>query len=151
MFRWLINRFVLSASGLDHIADAHEELLARSDRFADRNVDVHTDGALAMAAGCLAAPGWLYRKIDDDRYADAWPTSSPALRDLRLSYRAPTPRTRLAIDARIQELAHAGALLATEIDRLERVDRELLEKDRAARRARRRHRNATPRPDVAHA
>jgi hypothetical protein len=100
------------------------------DKWPIEHDDEHDDGELALAACCYAAPSQLY--IQDHRanavtYADPWPWHPKY--DLRLSYGErrenpgnpkPDPDTYTAKE-RIDLLVKAGALIAAEIDRLQRL------------------------------
>jgi hypothetical protein len=63
--------------------------------------DEHKRGELAMAAACYANP------CDHDYIPEVWPWD--------IEWWKPTP------DDRIRELTKAGALIAAEIDRLQRI------------------------------
>jgi hypothetical protein len=76
--------------------------------------DQHDRGELAQAAACYAVPGG-YREIAVGQYEEylwqvLWPWDG--------RFFAPRP------DDRIRELVKAGALIAAEIDRLQRLARQ---------------------------
>lgn len=90
--------------------------------YAAEHDDLHTTGSLALAAALYAAPCALYEQIvyqDGVRFRDPWPWDPCS--DKR-------PRKRNALqdnhtlpqEERIRQLVKAGALIAAEIDRLER-------------------------------
>lgn len=91
--------------------------------------DEHTEGELALAAICYAAPDRVFIRTQHDEdvvsFADPWPwsedednrrTDTGRLLSNRIeSYHGQT------IEERIDQLAQAGALIAAEIDRLLRL------------------------------
>jgi len=93
--------------------------------------DAHTDGSLALAAVCYATPIRLYEKYEHAAglsLDDPWPDSWDLQWDKRLTYGScrrnpghlpPDPRTYSKAE-RIDLLVKAGALIAAEIDRLQR-------------------------------
>jgi hypothetical protein len=117
---------VVPESGLDLIADERERQL-REEGWSDAHDDRHVDGALAMAAACYAAPRFIYvgrTTAAGIVLEDAWPEDSfGAHWDKRMinRVRLDTPRTAIGRAARLRELAKAGALVAAEIDRLQRI------------------------------
>ncbi len=92
-------------TGLEIIADERQRQTNKA-RWTSEHDDGHTAEELARAAAAYAMPD-NYRRLDE-RYKtpDRWPWD---VMDWK-----PTP------DARIRELAIAGALIAAEIDRLQR-------------------------------
>jgi len=68
--------------------------------------DAREDGALALAAACYATPE-RYRRLHSDGIPTLWPWN--------ISFWRPTPNDR------VRELVKAGALIAAEIDRLNRL------------------------------
>ena len=86
--------------------------------------DQHIDGSLAQAAICYAAPIPIFQREGDERYfafVDPWPDSWDPEWDKRPfdSYKG-EPRTPTH-EERIRMLVKAGALIAAEIDRLQRI------------------------------
>ena len=94
--------------------------------------DEHDEGELALAAVCYASPVRLY-KIEEFaiglEVADPWPSSWDDGWDKRFEYGErrensgnvpPTPTTYTA-EERLDLLIKAGALIAAEIDRLQRA------------------------------
>lgn len=94
--------------------------------------DEHTDGSMALAAVCYATPVRLYGQ---DKHAagvsfwDPWPDSWSVEYDNRFRYgerrtnpgnMPPDPAT-YTNDERLDLLVKAGALIAAEIDRLQRL------------------------------
>lgn len=86
--------------------------------------DEHTDGSLALVAICYATPIPIFQREGDEQYfafVDPWPDSWDSAWDKRPfdryhgKLREPTP------DERIRMLVKAGALIAAEIDRLQRI------------------------------
>jgi len=86
--------------------------------------DDHISGELALAAACYAAPTRLYtaeRNAQGHRFMDPWPWDScwdKRPRDKSGNLREGTR------EERIRDLVKAGALVAAEIDRLEREGQE---------------------------
>lgn len=94
--------------------------------------DEYTDGSLALAAVCFATPEKLYVKEEHARqicFDDPWPSSWDDKYDKRFEYGSnrrhssnviPEPAT-YSHEERIDLLVKAGALIAAEIDRLNRI------------------------------
>jgi len=86
--------------------------------------DEHSDGSLALAAICYAAPIPIFRRRGGETYfmfLDPWPDSWDASWDKRpFDYRKGEPREPTPME-RIRMLVKAGALIAAEIDRLQRA------------------------------
>ena len=75
--------------------------------------DRHTDGSLAQAAAAFAWHGGGYPDVWPSRWRKAWDSR-------RLTNAHGDLCTLLPADVRIRELVKAGALIAAEIDRLQR-------------------------------
>lgn len=120
--RRLLARLTVPMSGIDLIAEERTRQLS-AEGFTEAHDDVFQSGELAMAAACYAAPAWIFIAGEHERFHDAWPSRLGERRDRRLTARnlAATPRTRLGLKLRINELSKGGALIAAEIDRLERA------------------------------
>lgn len=96
-------------TGAQRIADERARQ-AGAEGYSDDHDDEHTDGSLAMAAACYAAPTRIFvRGLTRDGLRDPWPWSEDD------DKRPVLPPTR---DERIRMLEKAGALCAAEIDRL---------------------------------
>jgi hypothetical protein len=76
------------------------------ERWTPEHDDLHDDGELLRAALCYATPSGLRDPIGKGRLPRSWPWEADAWK--------PTP------DDRVRELVKAGALIAAEIDRLQR-------------------------------
>lgn len=97
----------------------------------------HTDGSLAIAAVCYATPERIYCKDEFDRglqFIDPWPWDHRW--DKRFDYGErkknhgnvpPDPQT-YAHSERVDLLIKAGALIAAEIDRLQALEKNRLNK-----------------------
>jgi len=96
--------------------------------------DEHDDGSLALAAVCYAAPVLVY-KVNElatgFAFFDPWPHNWSDGWDKRFVYgerkrnpgnMPPDPNTYTNTE-RIDLLVKAGALIAAEIDRLQRIDK----------------------------
>lgn len=81
--------------------------------------DVHRNGELAKAASCYASPEWY----SDPRITDPlhWPGGWDWKSKVRGLERSAAHRSRITA-ARIRDLIKAGALIAAEIDRLQRAE-----------------------------
>lgn len=90
------------SSGVDLIAAERARQVGEEGRTSEHDA-THTDGALAVAAAVYAMP------YNNSWKAQMWPFPEP----LRIG-----PRTW---DGRIRDLVKAGALIAAEIDRLQRA------------------------------
>jgi len=110
-------------TGIELIA-AERMRQIKQERWTQKHDDEHTDGSLALAAVCYAAPIPIFQREGDEQYfafVDPWPDSWDSKWDKRPfdhyhgRPRAPTP------DERIRMLVKAGALIAAEIDRLQRA------------------------------
>lgn len=91
----------------------------RAEGYDWRHDDGHTRGEIALAAAVYALPV-EYRKRDVWK-AKLWQLLWPA--GWRFKGAVDIQSTTQPIDTRIRELAKAGALVAAEIDRLQRVRR----------------------------
>ena len=101
---------VKTQTGLQRIAEERTRQLAKYDLAHDQNE--HDGGQLALAAALLATPDRLY----DWEEADPWPFWDY---DPRARLRGQIlPNHHLDPEARVEQLAMAGALIAAEIDRL---------------------------------
>lgn len=81
----------------------------------------HTDDELAWAAACYAAPRTIYSALATPgsyRFVEPWPVEYTA--NLNRGEPGYRPWRRSECD-RITELVKAGALIAAEIDRLQRA------------------------------
>lgn len=98
---------------IELIARERSRQVAQEDRTLAHD-DEHTDGELADAAACYAAPE-IFRDSTISGVPRAWPFDAASWK--------PTP------DDRVRELVKAGALIVAEIERLQRAspepDREL--------------------------
>ncbi len=92
--------------------------------FSSEHDDLHIRGELAAAAVCYASPEQLFVKTQDLEamfFEDPWPESWESQWDKR-NYEgtAMIQNGSLPLDQRIRNLVKAGALIAAEIDRLQR-------------------------------
>lgn len=102
-------------SGAELIAEERQRQVEEKGWTAEHD-DEHDCGELALAAVCYATPELLYR--EDRRptailFVDPWPWD-PRWDDRKYNEKLPTQR-------RIRQLTKAGALIAAEIDRLQRL------------------------------
>lgn len=88
--------------------------------------DEHTDSSLALAAICYATPVKLYKQdcyAQSVEFSDPWPSSWDDGFDSRIRFidgnTIPDPNT-YSDKKRVDLLVKAGALIAAEIDRLNR-------------------------------
>lgn len=108
-------------TGVQIIADERARQMDAEGHSAESD-DAHDRGELALAAICYAArDGDVYLRYDDDdeiRFVDPWPWS--ATDDKRP--RDAAGRLKVPADKQyVRNLAKAGALIAAEIDRMQRV------------------------------
>lgn len=107
------------------------ELIARErqrqidvERYTPKHDDEHTDFSLAMAAACYAAPNLIYvqKNVGSDvHFCDPWPWErAQDKRRINGMLHGNTPFAR-SRDERLRQLAIAGALIAAEIDRIQRT------------------------------
>ncbi len=89
--------------------------------------DAHEGGELAMAAVCYAAPEQVFKKSQRQGgsiyFLDCWPdwwASEWDKREYDEDADRPLDNQELPIENRIRNLVKAGALIAAEIDRLQR-------------------------------
>jgi hypothetical protein len=111
---WLIAQERLRQLEVEHYTFSHD--------------NQHTDAELVRAAACLAAPYELFANPVGSIYMEVWPWRGTMKKperggeDLELRHalyrQACDPDD---IDVRVRELSKAGALVAAEIDRLERL------------------------------
>ena len=116
-------------SGIARIA-AERERQIEEEGFSPQHDDEHRRSQLAMAAACYASPHRIYERFDGASdsvsFREAWPFETAwdkredrhtgGLLGTNSLLRDPELRTR-----RLRELTKAGALIAAEIDRLERL------------------------------
>lgn len=111
------------SDGLSLIAAERRRQVEKEGWSAEHD-DEHESGDLAMAAALYAAPEPLYRvKVDAQgsvKWTDPWPWW-----DVDLTYGAHRTRVpawdKRATHPRLRQLVIAGALIAAEIDRLQRA------------------------------
>lgn len=121
-------------SGADLIAMERQRQI-EGEGWTPQHDDEHTDGSLAMAAVCYATPVRLYVKFGSSSagfsMGDPWPVSWDSFYDKRFEYGScrknpgnvpPNPST-YSKKERIDLLVKAGALIAAEIDRLQRREK----------------------------
>ncbi len=85
--------------------------------------DEHNDESLVLVAICYAAPVPIFQREGDEQYfafVDPWPDSWDTKWDKRPFDHYTGKPLDPTIDERIRLLAKAGALIAAEIDRLQR-------------------------------
>lgn len=117
-------------NGIELIA-AERERQIKEEGWTPEHDDEHSDGSLALAAVCYATPVQLYRQEEyrtGPAFVDPWPDSWDERWDKRFRYgerkknpgNSPAnPRTYTKKE-RFDLLVKAGALIAAEIDRLQR-------------------------------
>jgi len=108
-------------TGAERIA-AERNRQVKQERWTPGHDDEHTDGQLAWAAVCYAAPGAVGRLGRRHHAFDPWPWADEW-------YKRPENPTRAE---RIRMLEKAGALIAAEIDRLLRAEVSDPSKDKGA-------------------
>lgn len=89
-------------TGIEIIAEERQRQI-EVEGWTPEHDDEHIFGEMAQAAACYAHPN-TFKRLDMVEWPESW----------SLDYYKPTP------DDRIRELAKAGALIAAEIDRLNR-------------------------------
>ena len=93
-------------TGIEIIAEERQRQI-EVEGWTPEHDDEHICGEMAQAAACYAHPN-IVRRLDMVGWPESW----------SIDYYKPTP------DDRIRELAKAGALIAAEIDRLNREAEE---------------------------
>lgn len=86
--------------------------------------DEHSDGALAWAAVCYAAPRQVYTVEQYGQYAQQTIYRDPWPFDQEFDKRTAIDTINMLPEHRVRMLAKAGALIAAEIDRLLRMEKE---------------------------
>lgn len=110
-------------SGIDLIA-AERTRQVEKEGWTPEHDDEHDDESLALAAICYAAPVPIFQREGDEQYfafVDPWPDSWDMSWDKRPTdphTGKPSPPTRCE---RVRMLVKAGALIAAEIDRIQRA------------------------------
>jgi len=111
----------MAKTGVELIAEERQRQIKKEGWSAEHD-DEHINGEMAMAAACYAAPQYLNRINDDGEIRDPWPWTE--LWDKRrckdASVEIPNPET-YSPEVRLDLLVKAGALIAAEIDRLNRL------------------------------
>lgn len=100
-------------TGIDLIA-AERKRQVEVEGWTPEHDDEHINGALARAAGCYSVPPDMRARLVKGTMGDVIDWMWPFNKD----WWKPSP------DDRIRELVKAGALIAAEIDRLKRKERE---------------------------
>lgn len=121
-YRKAWNGGVRPVTGVDLIADERARQMS-AEGWSPEHDDGHDGGELAMAAACYAAPDRLYveeRHANSVGFIDPWPWDEtddkrPRNGNMLVHNWTASPQ------ARIRQLAKAGALIAAEIDRLIRA------------------------------
>lgn len=107
--------------GAGAIGDERRRQMSQ-ENFDAKHDDAHAGGELALAAACYAAPVQLYEKLGGEStvvtFRDPWPWAEGW--DKRTPFGAKFGSVK-ALRMRQRELEKAGALLAAEWDRLERM------------------------------
>lgn len=93
-------------TGIEIIADERKRQVEK-ENWTPEHDNAHWDQALPLAAAAYAVPSSFYI-VDQHGRESMWPWDD--------EYWKPTPNER------IKELAKAGALIAAEIDRIQRLD-----------------------------
>jgi hypothetical protein len=109
-------------TGIDLIAAERHRQIEQEGWTAEHD-DAHDNGELATTAACYAAPDLIYIREDHANrigFLDPWPfdccdDKRPKDGNVLL------PNATLSREARIRQLVKAGALIAAEIDRLQRA------------------------------
>lgn len=122
----------MTSEGVELIATERQRQIEEED-WTPEHDDEHTDGSLALAAICYAAPTTIlvpYGQLPTFMYYDPWPDSWDGMWDKRTRYGSsrdepddgvlPKPET-YSYHERLDLLTKAGALIAAEIDRLVRA------------------------------
>ncbi len=121
----------MSKAGIELIADERQRQIDSEGWTADHD-DEHTDGSLAFAAICYAAPDLLFRKDElaaGNFYRDPWPNSWDRRWDKRPYFSGSRDNVSNTVgdpdlytdEERLDLLVKSGALIAAEIDRLQRA------------------------------
>lgn len=109
-------------TGLDLIAQERARQVSVSG-WTPEHDDGHDGGELAMAAVCYASPDLIYveeRHANSVGFIDPWPWDENEDKRQR-GGNVITANHRVSKRARISLLVKAGALIAAEIDRLQRI------------------------------
>lgn len=121
-YRKAWNGGVPPVTGLDVIAEERARQVS-VEGWTPEHDDGHDSGELAMAAACYAAPDLIYveeRHVNSVGFIDPWPWDEADDKRPR-DGNVIVPSHRASPANRIRLLAKAGALIAAEIDRLQRV------------------------------
>lgn len=109
-------------------AERHRQI--KVEGWTAQHDDGHADHSLAMAAAVYAAPEPIFAyRNPPDLYVDAWPATWDHSWDKRRfvgeGLHTPAPAADYPLDERIALLAKSGALIAAEIDRLQRMQMQV--------------------------
>lgn len=110
------------ASGVELIAAERQRQIER-EGYTHAHDDEHTDGSIAMAAACYAAPDLIYTRelrANTVIFTDPWPWE-PGHDKRQTRGNVILPNDDQSKAARVRQLVKAGALIAAEIDRLGRL------------------------------
>lgn len=95
-------------TGIEIIAEERKRQIEKEGFTPERDAKLYQCGELSDAAACYATRGYWRNLLRNPGYGLMWPWNP--------EWWKPTP------DDRINELAKAGALIAAEIDRLQRIN-----------------------------
>lgn len=111
-------------TGIELIA-AERERQVSGEGYVPEHDDAHKHGDMALAAALYATPVLLYKQIKNFNgvsFRDPWPWELECDKRPRSGTCInPNSPFYLSMDERISQLTKAGALIAAEIDRLQRV------------------------------
>lgn len=115
-------------TGIERIA-AERQRQIQKEGWTPEHDDEHGDASLALAAICYALPVREMRRVQRTEEQDvAGRGENPIFAKVRLTYSVPRPWPASWHPSwwkpkdRVRDLARAGALLAAEIDRLQRTE-----------------------------
>jgi len=119
---------VIKMAGTELITKERQRQIKKEGYSAEHDDDrYHSHGELAMYACCLATPDLIY--IEKRRQGSVWFADPyPEFWDEKFDRRAKDgagiiPNSDLDLPERIRNLVKAGALIAAEIDRLQRLNK----------------------------
>lgn len=120
-------------TGAELIAKERDRQVA-SEGYDGAHDDDHVGGELALAAACYASPVPIYVREDAANvvsFVDPWPWTEADARPRRGN--VILPRTSQTPHQQVRQLTKAGALIAAEIDRIQRAIARRAESNKASR------------------
>lgn len=114
-------------TGIELIQEERQKQITEKGYDAKHDAE-HSDGSLALAAACYAAPKDIYElRLSTNKtilFEDPYPFGQEVFNRGEPGWHQCSTREKKVTKTRIEQLAIAGALIVAEIDRLGQLDKE---------------------------